>query len=201
MVLRGFGMDALVAPLDALPPPPAGAATAGVDAARPLRVTFVSRRPYRVAGIDHGFIGRQVDNEDSLLDAARAALAASGAVLQRVDLAPMPVPEQVALVARTDILIAMHGAALSWAALLPPHAAVLELWPKDGDMWRCFEHLAAMAGLAYERWANPDPARFRADDGGDYTRVDEAAVADILRRLVATVDANVRGTLAGTAKR
>jgi hypothetical protein len=35
------------------------------------------------------------------------------------------VAEQVALVARTDILIAMHGAALSWAALLPPHAAVL----------------------------------------------------------------------------
>ncbi len=32
--------------------------------------------------------------------------------------------------AGTDILIGMHGAALTYAFLLSPHAALVELWPQ-----------------------------------------------------------------------
>ena len=131
----------------------------------------------------------------TLLLAAAAAAAGGNATVTRVDLAPVAVADQVALLARTDVLVAMHGAALTWAAILPPHAAVLELWPKDNDMWRCFEHLAEMAGLPYARWENADPARFRADSTGDFTAVDEAAVAATLARLIAVVAGKVRATV------
>ena len=42
----------------------------------------------------------------------------------------------------------MHGAALAWSILMPPGAAVLELWPQP-DMWRLYEHMAHWAGLSY----------------------------------------------------
>ena len=208
-MLRGLGLGALVSPRGALPPPMGAndtdavavaeaAAGGGAGAMRPLRITFISRRPYAVAGIEHAFMGRQVDNEAALLAAAAAAVGAR-AVVSRADLAPLSVAAQVSLIARTDVLVGMHGAALTWAALLPPHAAVLELWPKDRDMWRCFEHLAAMAGLAYERWENAEPARFRQDASGDYTAVDESAVSDVLVRLLVGVEARVSATLRGDA--
>jgi hypothetical protein len=177
-LLRGFrafvlGGAGLLRAADARPP--AGA---------PLRVTLVSRRPYTAAGVEHPFMGRQLDNEAELAEALRAALGGTPAEVAVLDLAPLSAEAQVELMAtRTDVLVGMHGAALTYAALLPPWAAVVELWPKDRDIWRCFEHLAAMAGLAYERWENANPAALRADAGGDYTRADVGAVADIVARL------------------
>ncbi len=91
----------------------------------------------------------------------------------------------------------MHGAALSYAALLPPHAAVLELWPKNRDMWRCFEHLSTMAGMLYARWENTDHNRFRVDDKGDYTRVDVDAFTGMYRVALGGVRARINDTLAG----
>jgi hypothetical protein len=175
-VLGGVGLLAAAGA-----PPPAGA---------PLRVTLVTRRPYAAAGVEHPFMGRQLDNEAELAGALAAALAAAlgpagaPAELAVADLATLSAEAQVALMAtRTDVLVGMHGAALTYAALLPPWAGVVELWPKDRDMWRCFEHLAAMAGLAYERWENADPAALRVDAAGDYTRVDAPAVAALVARV------------------
>ena len=82
----------------------------------------------------------------------------------------------------------MHGAALTYPLYMPSHAAVIEFWPKLGDMWRCFEHIATMSGLIYERWANPDPSRFREDPKGDYTRVDTVAFKDMFDSVVARVE-------------
>jgi len=160
----------------------------------PLRVVFVSRRPYTAAGMNHGFMGRQVENEEELLAGLRAALAeGTGAgglfaavEVERVDLALLDAAEQVALIAeRTDVLLGMHGAALTYAALLPPWAAVVEMWPKAADIWRCFEHLTAMAGLLYERWENVEfPGRFRQDGGGDYTQVSIPDVVALVLKAV-----------------
>lgn len=91
----------------------------------------------------------------------------------------------------------MHGAALTYAALMPPHGGVLEAWPKDRDMWRCFEHLATMAGLHYARWENRDPARFRADAGGDYTTLPPEELVPLYRSVLAAVRARIDATLAG----
>ena len=168
---------------------------------RTVRVTFISRRPYNAAGVDHsGFLGRQVSNEDALLGALTAVAAPAPGVrvaVTRVDLALLPPTEQLALVADTDVLVGMHGAALTFSLYMPPHGAVLELWPKPQDMWRCFEHAATMAGLQYERWANADPANLRIDEAGDYLAVDAVTVAGMLGRVVKDVYGRVAARRGG----
>lgn len=54
------------------------------------------------------------------------------------------VEQQLAVVQETDILVGMHGAALAHALLLPPHAALVELWPQVGAVVLC---LGCKAGL------------------------------------------------------
>jgi hypothetical protein len=155
---------------------------AAAAAGEPVRVTLVSRRPYTTF-VEHKFIGRQFDNEDEILQALRAE---RGVAVERVDFAGgMAVEAQLATVARTEVLVGMHGAALTYALYMPPHGAVVELWPKGQDMWRCFEHAAAMAGLQYARWANADPGAFREDAAGDYTRVNVGELMVLVRSAVA----------------
>ena len=182
---RAFTLEGMGISRDTIDAKKRGAAA---DAASmKVRVTLISRRPYSAAGIDHPFMGRQIANEDALI-AALTAL--DGIEVARIDFALLTVAEQVALVAeRTDVLVGMHGAALSYALLLPPWAAVLELWPKPTDMWRCFEHLSTMTGVFYERWANADNSAFREDEKGDYLTLPTADVA----AKVADLASKVRG--------
>lgn len=81
----------------------------------------------------------------------------------------------------------MHGAALTYPLYMPAHGGVIEFWPKTYDMWRCFEHIATMSGLTYERWANPDAWRFTQDAAGDYTDIDAAAFAAMFDRVLDAV--------------
>ncbi len=134
----------------------------------PVTVTFISRRPY-TKFVEHSFIGRQVDNEEQLIAAMSGV---PGAKVTRYDFAQLPVSEQVEVMASTEVLVGMHGAALTFALYMPHHGSVVEMWPKDHDMWRVFEHISAMCGLEYRRWENPNPGAFRTDSAGDYTRVD-----------------------------
>lgn len=147
---------------------------------RGLRVLFISRRPYSKF-VDHKFVGRQVDNEDAVMEAMRSDSHVEEA--RRVDMVEFTFTEQLAMIAGTDILVGMHGAALSHAVFLPPWAGVVELWPKNHDMWRCFEHLTEMAGPTYARWANRDPRRFRRDKEGDYTNVDISSFMEEFHRV------------------
>lgn len=147
----------------------------------PIVVTLISRRPYD-RFVQHSFIGRQIDNEDELILALSSE---PGVVVTRHDFAQFKsVEDQLAVIAKTEVLVAMHGAALTYAIYLPSHASVLEFWPKASDMWRCFEHIAAMSGLQYVRWANPDPSAFRVDQSGDYTRIDLQVVSKRFSELV-----------------
>jgi hypothetical protein len=147
----------------------------------PIIVTLISRRPYD-RFVQHSFIGRQIDNEDELISALSSE---PGVIVTRHDFAQFKsVEEQLAVIAKTEVLVAMHGAALTYAIYLPAHASVLEFWPKAIDMWRCFEHIAAMSGLQYLRWANPDPSAFRTDVNGDYTRIDITEVSKKFSELV-----------------
>mmetsp|Transcript_20390 Transcript_20390/g.63220 ORF Transcript_20390/g.63220 Transcript_20390/m.63220 type:complete len:100 (-) Transcript_20390:117-416(-) len=84
-------------------------------------------------------------------------------------------------------MVSMHGAALAYGLLLPPHAGIVEMWPQEG-MWRCYEHIAAWAGLSYRRWVNTDPARVKLmPDGGDGTEVDVDTVSAAVAELVVEV--------------
>jgi hypothetical protein len=88
----------------------------------------------------------------------------------------------------------MHGAALTYGLYLPAHGGVLELWPKDRDMWRCFEHLTTMAGLHYARWENRNPGDFRIDERGDYTTVNIAEFMKLFKEAIDVVSRK-RGVL------
>ena len=43
----------------------------------------------------------------------------------------------------------MHGAALAWTLLMPEHAGMIELWPQEQEIWRCYEHTSHWSGLLY----------------------------------------------------
>jgi len=139
----------------------------------PMVITVVSRRPYEKGAVSHKSIGRQIENEPELVAALKAAgrAAAVRVHAELVDLAHLTITQQIQLVAHSDVLVGMHGAALSHLPYLPPWGGALELWPKQRDMWRCFEHLARWSGVLYSRWANQQPSAFRQDALGDYTRV------------------------------
>jgi Glycosyltransferase 61 len=135
----------------------------------PVQITFISRRPYDKF-VEHKYMGRQIKNEQELFDAIAAL---PGVNAQLVDMVQYDLVQQFDIISKnTEVLIGMHGAALTFALYLPPQGAVVEAWPKTMDMWRCFEHLTSYSGLFYARWENPDPSKFLMDDTGDYTIVD-----------------------------
>ena len=113
----------------------------------------------------------------------------------------------------------MHGAGLTHLFFLPPWAGVIELWHhvspasripcglvrchlrvvvdgrlcpttlQDVRMWRCFEHMSAMAGLAYARWENKDKTKLKKDRKGDYTTVNTAQFSAVAAALFESVRA------------
>jgi protein O-GlcNAc transferase len=136
-VLRGLGLGGLVDAQAALPPlaPAASAASgqadpAGAAAKRPLRVTFVSRRPYSAAGVEHPFMGRQLENEEELLAGLQAPGAGDVAV-QRVDLALLSVQEQLDVIARTDVLVGYGLLGSGRGCLLSHFSTVTDGAPTD----------------------------------------------------------------------
>lgn len=77
---------------------------AGSGKLTPVVVTFVSRRPYSAHGIDHPFMGRQVDNEEAVME-AMASFGAHRVAVKRVDFAGMDVQEQLRIAANTEVMV------------------------------------------------------------------------------------------------
>jgi len=163
----------------------------GGDTQLEIHIGYVTRRPFK----GKGRVARQVANEKQLM----ASLERAGLAIQQssgkqihiklsvIDLAGKPLHEQLDIINTMDVMVSMHGAALAYGLLLPPHAGIVEMWPQEG-MWRCYEHIAAWAGLSYRRWVNTDPARVKLmPDGGDGTEVDVDTVSAAVAELVVEV--------------
>ena len=93
-----------------------------------LRVLFIWRHDY----VAHprnpsGQVARKIANERQLLNATRAHFRSHS--VDAVQLDNYDVRQQVELVANTDVMMGMHGAAMAFSLLLPRHAAVVELYP------------------------------------------------------------------------
>ena len=175
-----------------------------------LHVVVVSRRPYKTATVDHSTVNRQIFNEPDLMTALQSITASltptvfSHLHLALVDFARIPINTQILLCSHTDLLIGVHGAALSHALFLPPLAALLELQPQQQN-WRIFQHMQQWShrqgvgehkrmegweGLDgahsshYGEWRNQAPARERRQASGDGMDVDVNGVKAEVERLV-----------------
>ena len=177
-----------------------------------LHVVLISRRPYRTATVDHSHINRRILNEPALVEGLLTIPSSfhpqhfSHLHLSFVDFARIPIALQLQLVSTADLLIGMHGAALSHAMFLPTKGALLELQPQAQN-WRIFQHMQQWAhrqglgagkgekevggrgldahhGSNYGEWRNQVPGRERRDDVGDGVEVDVAEVkAEVIRLL------------------
>lgn len=112
------------------------------------RVTVVSRR------VSEGVLptARRMDNEDELREAVQARLPA--ARVSTVALEDLDLPAQMDVINQTDLLIGMHGAGLGYSMMLPPNAAVLEIFPWHFRQPHCFYTfygVCAARGLHYRR--------------------------------------------------
>ena len=148
LVLRSFGLPP-VAPRDS----------------GPLRITFISRRPYDrdiastsgSARASSDYISRRVTNEAACVEALTAI---GGVDVRLIDFARHPLAEQLRIARDTDILIGIHGAGLTHLLWTPPHAGLLEIAPfirpgvftsgpragMDWTLWRVFPNLARWTG-------------------------------------------------------
>jgi hypothetical protein len=106
---------------------------------------------------------RALVNANATLDAVLAALSpqAQGRIVLLEALTPAA---QVQLMRTTDVLVAVHGAALSNLLFLPPTATVVELAPYRLDL-PLFGALAAMRALPYARWMGRDATTLQLPAG------------------------------------
>ncbi|KAF3911693.1 hypothetical protein AA313_de0203880 [Arthrobotrys entomopaga] len=68
--------------------------------------------------------------------------------INRPQFEKMTLREQINMIARTDVLIGVHGAALTNIFFLPPQASVVEILPKGLNL-KLYRNLANVRGLRY----------------------------------------------------
>ena len=145
-----------------------------------LTVLFLWRRDYLAHPRNpSGKVSRKVKNEDELISGVNDLL--PGHDVRGIQIDKFTMKMQLQLISETDILIGMHGAGLAHTLFLPPHAGLIELYPK---YWptanRHFRAMAQWRHLHYSVWANSVPSRELADK---YTLVDKAAVVKMVHEM------------------
>ncbi len=118
-------------------------------------ILIVSRPPVDACGRR---LGRRIANEAGLVEAVQQVF--PFARVEAVDLESLGLREQLERIAKTDLLIGMHGAGLTHALFLPVGSRVLELFPKflspTNDHYR---NICLWRKLTYQRWQNLDSNR------------------------------------------
>jgi hypothetical protein len=96
---------------------------------------------------------RKVLNRSELLN----ELGTTGMPTQEVTLEKLKLKEQLNLMRKTKVFVAMHGAALTHALFLPEESIVIEILPY-GYVYDRYEKLSVARGLGdnYVQWRNPD---------------------------------------------
>lgn len=145
-----------------------------------LTVLFLWRRDYLAHPRNPtGKVSRKVKNEDELIFAVTDLL--PGHDVRGVQIDKFSMKMQLQLISETDVLIGMHGAGLSHALFLPPHAGLIELYP---NYWptanRHFRAIATWRHLHYSVWSNSDSRRELPDK---YTEIDEKAVVKMVHEM------------------
>ena len=160
--------------------------------AAPLRITLVSRRPHACDPAGREAVERHVRNEEEALARLQEALPLAN--VSRLDPACMPPRERVAAMAATDVLVAVHGAALTYALFLPDGAAVVEI-TAAGGAGGAFRHLSRMRGLSYRSLAGASDRNGTGEDvvvdAPALARASACAAAEVMA--ARSVDSQARG--------
>jgi hypothetical protein len=151
LVLRGHGIDP----------------GAGDRASAQRRATLAIRRPPAAGGA----LKRRLADEDACL----RALDGVGLSVRAVDFGTLSIEEQIRLAHETDVLIGVHGAALTHLLWTPPHAHVIEIDRPDRG-WNSYRNLARWSGRAFTRVAGEErPAPAGTEIAVDPARLAQAA--------------------------
>ena len=142
-----------------------------------ISVTFIWRRDYLAHPRNpEGHVQRKIKNEEELVSSLKSDFPTHK--IRGYQLDRLPMKEQLQIIAETDILIGMHGAGLTHALFVPPHATLIELFPASGNMPAHFKSIAKWRGLKYMCWFG--------EGGGDpngFTTVNSAVVNAAVKEL------------------
>ena len=134
-----------------------------------------------------GKLMRKIKNEDELLNHTR--LAFPTITFRAVDLAPLAIEEQLHLISKTDIIVAMHGAGLMLELFLPPRGGVIELLPLKlknftKRQFDLFKVITDRIPLHYLRWQN----KYKSNEVSDgYTYIPPDIVKGLVSQMVSKV--------------
>eukprot|EP00890_Picochlorum_soloecismus_P002147 jgi/Picsp_1/2933/NSC_01158-R1_duf563 domain-containing protein len=88
--------------------------------------------------------------EDVMLDIIRRVCREKNAHLIEQDLSHMSFSEQLGIIRSTNVLVGLHGAALTWAYFLPPNSSLIEISNEPASArCFCFQTAAKSVGVGY----------------------------------------------------
>ena len=120
-----------------------------------LNILFIWRHNY----IAHprnpsGEVARKIANENELLAGIKERYPNHNITGAQLD--NFTIKQQIQLIASTDIMIGMHGAAFAYCTILPHTSVALELFPQGFAANWHMEYLAKWNGVRYMKWKNTD---------------------------------------------
>lgn len=121
-----------------------------------LNILFILRRDYKnhprnLAGI----IDRKIANEEDVLKEIKDSFPTADITPVQLDL--LPLKAQLEIVAKTDILFGMHGAAHAFSIFMPPGGAVVEMFNDNRKTYNWhMNKIATLSGHSYIKWGNTD---------------------------------------------
>lgn len=147
---------------------------------RELRITIIWRRHYLAHPRNpSGYTTRRISNEEEVWNAVREA--DTMAVVNGVQLEKLSMVDQLELIAKTDILIGMHGAGLSHILYLPDSSGVIELFPNYMSVANAhFRAMSKWRNLKHLVWVNSDKTLETKDHS---TTIPKPVIQDLVRTL------------------
>ena len=89
--------------------------------------------------------------EDVILGVIRRVCREKKALLVEKDLSNLSFSEQLSIIRSTNVLVGLHGAALTWAYFLPPNSSLIEISNEPASArCFCFQTAAKSVGVKYK---------------------------------------------------
>ncbi|XP_062585351.1 EGF domain-specific O-linked N-acetylglucosamine transferase-like [Saccostrea cucullata] len=118
-----------------------------------INILIILRQDDRNQNDSIKVIERKFYNEDRMLSEIKRSLPEH--TVRGVRLESFPIKTQFSFIAKTDFLIGIHGAGMTYALFLPEHAGVLELFNANRDTGNLhYRTISKWRNLFYRAWQN-----------------------------------------------